>query len=149
MKGFSLLVLLVLAAGLGAPAGHAQPPADATALGNQVRETERAFAKTMADRDHAAFVSFLADETVFLGDPQTLRGKSAVAAAWKAFYDAPAAPFSWEPERVEVLDSGTLALSSGPVLDPKGARVGTFNSVWRRERGGSWKVVFDKGCTCR
>lgn len=25
------------------------------------------------------------------------------------------APFSWEPAQVEVLDSGTLALSSGPV----------------------------------
>jgi ketosteroid isomerase-like protein len=24
--------------------------------------------------------------------------------------------------------------------------MGTFNSVWRRESDGSWKVVFDKGC---
>lgn len=56
------------------------------------------------------------------------------------------APFSWEPDRVEALDSGTLALSSGPVRDPTGARVGTFNSVWRREAGGIWRIVFDKGC---
>jgi hypothetical protein len=50
---------------------------------------------------------------------------------------------------VEVLDSGTLALSSGRVRDPQGTRVGTFNSVWRRASGGRWKIVFDKGCTCR
>jgi ketosteroid isomerase-like protein len=100
----------------------------------------------MADRDHAAFVSFLADEAVFVPDSgPALRGKQAVAAGWKRLYEAPAAPFSWEPDRVEVLDSGALALSTGPVRDPQGNRVGTFNSVWRRE-GGAWKVVFDKGC---
>jgi ketosteroid isomerase-like protein len=147
-RGF-LLFALVLAAGVAGGTGHAQTQTDVTALAGQVRETERAFAKTMADRNHAAFVSFLSDETVFLGDAQTLRGKAAVAAAWKAFYDAPQAPFSWEPDRVEVLDSGTLALSSGPVRDPAGTRVGTFNSVWRHDATGAWKIVFDKGCTCR
>jgi hypothetical protein len=32
------------------------------------------------------------------------------------------------------------------VFDPKGERVGTFNSIWRRDGDGKWKVVFDKGC---
>jgi hypothetical protein len=61
---------------------------DTAALATQVAAAERAFAKTMADRDHAAFVSFLSDETVFVpeGGP-ALRGKPAVAAAWKRFYD--------------------------------------------------------------
>jgi ketosteroid isomerase-like protein len=149
MKRFFLSLLVVFTAGFVGAVLHSETQTDVTALAGQVRETERAFAKTMADRNHAAFISFLADDTVFLGDPQTLRGKTAVAAAWKAFYDVPQAPFSWEPERVEVLDSGTLALSSGPVRDPAGTRVGTFNSVWRRENGGGWKIVFDKGCSCR
>jgi ketosteroid isomerase-like protein len=56
------------------------------------------------------------------------------------------APFSWEPEHVEVLASGTLALSSGPVFGRDGTRIGTFNSVWRLEADGRWRVVFDKGC---
>ena len=118
---------------------------DVTPLANQVRDSERAFAKTMADRDHDAFASFLSNEAVFMGE-QALRGKTAIAAGWKRFYDGAQAPFSWEPDRVEVLDSGTLGLSSGPVRDPQGKRVGTFNSVWRREPGGAWKIVFDKGC---
>jgi ketosteroid isomerase-like protein len=111
----------------------------------QVRATERAFAKTMADRDHAAFASFLADEAVFFGNGAQ-RGAAQVTAAWKRFYEGPKAPFSWEPEQVEVLESGTLALSSGPVYDAEHKRTGTFNSVWRREPGGKWKIVFDKGC---
>lgn len=114
-------------------------------LADQVRRAEAAFARTMASRDHAGFVGFLADEAVFQGRA-VLRGRDAVAAAWKPFYEGKDAPFSWEPESVVVLASGGLALSSGPVRDPAGKRVGTFNSVWRREVDGSWKVVFDKGC---
>jgi ketosteroid isomerase-like protein len=45
-----------------------------------------------------------------------------------------------------VLDSGGLALSTGPVFDPEGHQIGTFSSIWRREPDGSWRVVFDKGC---
>ena len=96
-------------------------------LKEQVRKTELAFAKSMADRDLAAFTSFLDDEAVFSG-AKILRGAKAVAEQWKSFYQGPKAPFSWAPDAVEVLDSGTLALSSGPVFDPDGKRIGTFNS---------------------
>jgi ketosteroid isomerase-like protein len=137
-----LLILLSLVAAGQTPRAQA----DVTALANQVRDAERAFAKTMADRDHNAFTSFLADEAVFFSETDVLRSKAAVASGWKRLYDGPRAPFAWDPDRVEVLDSGTLALSSGPVRDPQGKRVGTFNSVWRREAGGAWKVIFDKGC---
>ena len=27
-----------------------------------------------------------------------------------------------------------------------GRRIGSFNSIWRREPDGTWLVVFDKGC---
>ena len=136
-----LLALVLMAAAINICA--AQDPAEM--LKQQVMETERAFAKTMADRDHAAFASFLADETVFFAGDTPLRGKAAVAAAWQPYYEQPEAPFSWEPEIVEVLDSGRLALSSGPVYGAGGNRVATFNSVWRLEDGGEWRIVFDKG----
>ena len=116
------------------------------AVAADLRATEEAFARTMADRDHQAFVSFLAEETVFFGQRGEIRGKEAVAAAWKPLYERPEAPFSWQPESATVLDSGTLGLTSGPVLAPDGSRIGTFNSVWRRGSDGSWKVVFDRGC---
>ena len=100
----------------------------------------------MAARDHAAFAAHLASEAVFFGANDVLRGRTAVAAGWKRFFDGPTPPFSWEPAQVEVLDSGTLALTSGPVRDPQGRQTGVFNSVWRRDGNGSWKIVFDKGC---
>ncbi len=116
----------------------------------EVMAAERAFARSMADRDLAAFATFVSDEAIFFSGPTPLRGKAAVVDGWSRFFKGPAAPFSWEPEEVEVLDSGTLALSSGPVRDPQGKLSARFSSVWRREAGG-WRVVFDKGapaCNC-
>jgi ketosteroid isomerase-like protein len=140
-------ILAAVAIAIVVPTAPPRAQTDFAALAGQVRDTEQAFAKTMTDRDHSGFVSFLAEEAVFVPDGQpALRGKNAVAAGWKRLYEGPQAPFSWAPERVEVLDSGTLALSSGPVRDPQGKRIGTFNSIWRREAGGPWKIIFDKGC---
>jgi ketosteroid isomerase-like protein len=116
-----------------------------TGLQQQVSDAEKAFAQTMAQRDFEGFVSFLSEEAVFFSGPTVLRGKQQVADAWKGYYEKPDAPFSWEPERVEVLDSGTLALSTGPVYGPEGTIVATYNSIWRLEKTGKWKVVFDKG----
>jgi ketosteroid isomerase-like protein len=126
----------------------APPPTAAEGLedlAQRVRARETAFAKTMADRDPAAFSSFVSEEAVFLGRT-VRRGRAAVAAGWKAYFDGPQAPFSWAPERVEVIGDGTLALSTGPVLDPDGKRTGTFISTWRLEPDGEWRVVLDGGC---
>lgn len=136
----SSILALVLLSG----SAHAQSRIDE--LRHQVANTERAFARTMADRDHAAFKAHLSEEAVFFGGSGVLRGKEAVAEGWRGLFDGPDAPFSWEPEAVEVLESGTLAFSSGPVFNPQGQRVGTFNSVWRLQEDGVWKIVFDKGC---
>ena len=134
-------------------AAHASAAAPTNAeLKQQVTDTERAFAASMKARDHAAFASFVADDAVFFNGPAPLHGKQAVADFWKKFYDKPAAPFSWEPDQVEVLSSGKLAASSGPVYNPEGKLIARFNSIWRREASGKWKIVFDKGediCDCK
>lgn len=125
------------------------PAASGLDRGDKARQeviaTERAFAKTMADRDLKAFGGFLSDETVFFSGPSPLHGKQAVIDYWSRFYAKPTAPFSWEPAQVEVLESGSLALSTGPVRDAQGKLIGCFNSIWRQEAPGRWKIVFDRG----
>jgi ketosteroid isomerase-like protein len=141
LQAISLLCagLLMLAAVAAVP----RPPS--AKLGQQVVDAERAFAATMQARDHAAFTRFIADEAVFFSGPTTLRGREAIAKAWVQYYAKPKAPFSWEPEQVEVLKSGTLAYSGGPIRDPGGKVIGRFNSIWRLEAPGVWRVVFDRG----
>lgn len=80
----------------------------------EVMAAERAFARTMADRDLAAFASFVSDEAVFFTGPEPLRGKTAVVAGWARFFSAPSARFTsiWRREaggwRI-VFDKGTPA----------------------------------------
>lgn len=141
-----LLSLCVTSCAMVPPTG-----ADPASAKEQVFATERAFAKTMADRDLPAFASFVATDTVFFSGPTPLHGKQAVVDFWAKFYSGPVAPFSWEPKEVEVLDSGDLAISTGPAYDPSGKQFGTFTSIWRREAPNTWRIIFDKGnpvCDC-
>jgi ketosteroid isomerase-like protein len=144
--------IMVIAAGLlvlsslKVAQSNADPAPEILKLQEQLRAAETAFAKTMADRDHAAFASFIAEEAIFYGPNGEIRGKGAVVEAWKRFYENKEAPFSWRPETVAVLDSGTLGQTSGPVFDPSGKQTGSFQSVWRRTSDGRWEIIFDKGC---
>ena len=132
-------------------AGCATTP-DIGLLESTVRETEIAFAHSMEARDFTAFQGFLSADAVFLSGDETLRGRAAVAEGWRPLFDGAAPPFSWQPDTVRVLASGDLALSGGTVTGPKGQSLGRFSSVWRRERDGRWRIVFDHGeapCPCR
>ena len=132
-----------LAALLGATLAGGQEPTDPTA--REVWAREVAFARTMADRDLDAFASFVSEEAIFLGRG-ALRGRGAVVEGWTGYFEGAEAPFSWAPQRVEVVASGDLAISTGPVRDPGGERIGTYNSTWRRDPDGQWRVVLDNGC---
>jgi ketosteroid isomerase-like protein len=79
----------------------------------------------------------IAPDMLFFGGGEVQRGRDAVLAAWKPYFEGPTAPFSWEPDQVEVLNSGQLALSCGPVRDP-GAK------SWRGSiRSGSARPMAD------
>ncbi|SDD81416.1 YybH family protein [Kordiimonas lacus] len=141
-------IILAAAIGLGTPALQADDLLsgyEATALEQEVAAVEAAFAKTMADRDFDAFASFLDEETVFWGPNVPDRGRDAVMMRWRPYYDGEAAPFSWAPETVLVLNSGTLAHSTGPVKAPDGTVVAYYHSTWRKNADGDWKIIFDKG----
>ena len=112
---------------------------------SEVEAREIAFAKTMADRDLEAFLNFVSPEGIFFSGNKPNRGLDAISQAWAPYFEGETAPFSWHPDVIEVLESGHLALSSGPVIDASGKIVGRFNSIWRKEEDGQWRVVFDKG----
>jgi len=152
-------VLTAMSAGLclavtvsSARAQMAPPPDRAQELAGIVQEVtavERAFAKSMADRDLQAFAALVAEDAVFRDGANLLLGRDAVVSGWRALFEPGAAPFSWDPDTVTVSDSGDTALSSGPVLDPSGRMVARFTSVWRREPAAEgharWRIIIDQG----
>jgi uncharacterized protein (TIGR02246 family) len=135
------------------------PPAAAEAargrLVEEVRRAEIAFAATVAEKRPDRFEAMLADDAVFLGSRgEVARGRDEVVAAWQGLFAADAPDFRWHPEIVELSGDGTLALSRGPWTargrDAQGQpyeRAGTFTSIWRRQADGTWRVIFDAGCS--
>ena len=149
-----LLVLVAVAwlGGVGA-VGDVTEETDAAALESSLAAAERAFARAAIERDREAFVSFLTPGTVFATPHGNLRGPDAILEQWGAFF-APGGPsIKWEPDKVAVVEDGSVGMTSGPFWieastgDDGGTTrfTGTFFSVWRREPGGDWKIVLDTG----
>ena len=148
----ALLAVGLLAAGASAPAAE-----DATAREariEEVRRAEIAFAATVAARDKMRFAAMIAEDAVFVGGGGATRGRDAIVQAWSRFFEPTAPEFLWRPEVVEVSEDGTLGFTRGPWtmkgMDAQGEPIdlaGVFNSVWRRQADGGWRVVFDAGCS--
>jgi len=142
--------MTLLSTALVAAAAQAQTaaptPEQMQAWQREVRAAECGFAASMARRDLAAFERHLAESTLFfMGPNRPLHGRAAVVAAWKRFYEAPEAPFQWEPDEIAVSPDGRLAWSTGPVRNAKGELTNRFSSVWRQEAPGRWRIVVDRG----
>ena len=120
-------------------------------LESDVRCQEIGFSKAAERRDRDAFVAFIDDDARFVGR-SVRRGPVEISAAWGAFFEDDGPAIKWRPRFVEVLEDGKLALTRGPYRlidrDADGGTVerwGTFNSVWRKQADGKWRVVFDAG----
>lgn len=139
----TLMLSCTVGVTMGLPVAMAQ--VDRSALEREVTEAEKAFARSMAERRLDDFARHVAEHAVFFGPGEPLRGKAAVVAGWKAYFDGAQAPFSWGPDLVVVTGDGLLAHSTGLVRNPEGRPIGRFNSVWRRDADGQWRVLLDKG----
>ena len=143
-------VVIFLALTLTACASNSLAPSAASPASLVAAET--AFAKSMADRDLEIFASLIHDDAVFINGGKPLRGKTAILAHWKTFFQKPEAPFSWKPEIAEVSFSTGLGYTEGPVRTPDGKVIAKFYSTWKVQADGSWQVVFDNGydvCDCK
>jgi ketosteroid isomerase-like protein len=117
-----------------------------------VRQAELAFAATVAANDAEKFAAMIDADAVFVGAEVT-RGRAAIVENWRVFFGADRPEFTWRPEIVELSGDGSLGMTRGPWTmkgkSPEGRpfeRSGIFNSIWRKQSDGSWKVVFDMGC---
>jgi ketosteroid isomerase-like protein len=135
-KSATAALALVLAVASAAPAAD---------LRSLVR-AELAFSRlSEAQGIRAAFVANLADDAIVFR-PRPVPGL-------KLYRDRSSVPgyLSWGPAYAFVSSSGDLGYTTGPyelrkekASDPIAGR-GHFVSVWRLQKDGAWKVVFDGG----
>jgi ketosteroid isomerase-like protein len=108
-------------------------------------DQERAFAKLADEKGtRDAFLEYLADESL-LFTPGPTPGKL-------YYKNRPALPIklSWAPEFADISAGGDLGYTSGPweirrnAADPPSS-FGHFNTLWRLQKDGSWRVEVDLG----
>jgi ketosteroid isomerase-like protein len=138
---------------LFSPLALAEGPFDRAARTEELRKVELAFAASVMENRPDLFAGYLDEEAVFVGGAGVRRGRAEIVEAWKGFFAEGRPDFEWHPEVVELSADGTLGLTRGPWTirsrDKDGKAVeqtGTFNSVWRRQADGSWRILFDAGC---
>lgn len=146
------LLLLLCVPPLAAAQQPPPPSPQLSAEECEVWARETSFAKSVDDRDAAAFASHLDAGAVFgVKSPQPQRGREDIVAAWAGLIAGDPIRLRWYPTMVAIDGSGVLAYSSGPALYEKAGehgpdhRLGAFQSIWRRGDDGVWRVVFDDG----
>jgi len=117
---------------------------------NEIMQVEKEFAEMAANEGVAkAFIAFAADDAILNRNNSIVEGKAAI----KAYFDRQTltdVKLEWEPDFVDVSESGDLAYTYGKytfsAFDPNAKKIeakGIFHTVWKRQADGSWKFVYD------
>jgi ketosteroid isomerase-like protein len=110
---------------------------------------EADFARAVAEHGHAAFVSYFAEDGVELDDGGGIASRDEIGKqpAWPE-----GTSLSWTPVRGDMAASGDLGYTYGNYIfksKNKDGKIvssyGKYMSVWKKQKGGSWKVVADMG----
>jgi len=120
---------------------------------NSIRELEHKAREAAKAKDLERYVSFYADDAVLLwpGAPM-VKGRAAIRKFMQVFFSMPDFSLSFETAHVEVSQSGDFAYTCGTnkviLVDLNGKRIkdsGKYLTVYKKQSGGTWKVVADMG----
>lgn len=96
-----------------------------------------------------AFGHFAAEDGVIRRSKKIVQGKAAIR-AWYEQDVRPNETLSWYPTFIDVSQSGDLAYTYGNFtftyydsLGKEKKNEGIFHTVWKRQKDGSWKFVWD------
>lgn len=124
----------------------AQQTKDESTFALSLVEAERAFAKASVDKGmRAAFIEYLADNAIVF-QPGPVNGQK-----WWSAQPVRPGLLTWRPIFVYVAPSNDMGYTTGPwefrpkSLDDKPVAHGNFVSIWKRQKGGVWKVTLDIG----
>ena len=120
-------------------------------LKSEVEATEHNFEKMCLEKGITAAFHFYADNNAVInrGSDSLIYGKEAI----RHFYETKnytRATVNWKPDFIEVSGDGTLAYTYGKYvwkLKKEDGSVsefkGVFHTVWKKQKDGSWKYVWD------
>jgi ketosteroid isomerase-like protein len=112
---------------------------------------DAAWLKTYEAKDVDKAVAFCDEQGSLLWpNAPAATGKSAIAEATASAFAIPDFKLEWHPDKVGVAISGELGYTSGKYIwsyrDATGKPAtdkGKYLTVWKKQKDGSWKVMFD------
>lgn len=125
-------------------------PSDKEVIKNEIFQTEKAFEKMAAEEGIAEAFHYFADEkAVIKRENDTLiSGKENI----KMYYEKTNkdATVNWTPDFIDVSDDATVGYTYGKYVwkikvkeDSVTEYKGVFHTVWKKQKDGSWKYVWD------
>lgn len=126
------------------------PKADLELWKSEIVQVEKDFNDMAREKGLVeAFQYFAADDAVIMRSRKIIPGKKAIA-EHVATTIRPDETLSWKPSFVDVSKSGDLAYTYGDFTysypDSLGNKIevqGIFHTVWKRQKNGEWKYVWD------
>jgi uncharacterized protein (TIGR02246 family) len=131
--------------------GCNQQKVDIKAEGEKVMQLSKEWSQAASAGDVEKIVSHWADDATLISAGQPpLNGKQAISKMVEESYKMPGFSISWQPQSVEVSESGDMAYmienSQVSYTDSTGKPVTWHNkavSIWRKQTDGTWKNVVD------
>ena len=112
---------------------------------------DREFAKQTAAHRLDGWMAVFTNKSVLFSENPVM-GADAIRAAYQKLFNDPDFRLDWEPTKAEIFPSGNMGYTVGRYMgvfkNAKGENVrqsGTYLTVWRKEKDGSWKVAADGG----
>jgi uncharacterized protein (TIGR02246 family) len=133
------------------PAHALAQPRASTDAAAAIAAADRDFNEAVARRDRQKFLSFIAEDAVFVGTGP-MRGPDAILKGWDPFFQADGPTLTWAPDKSEVLVGGDVGYTVGSWVrrskDASGRTTearGQYVTTWQKQKDGQWKIVFDIG----
>ncbi|MBD0832701.1 YybH family protein [Aestuariibaculum sediminum] len=115
---------------------------------SEITQSEKQFSE-MAQKDgmKVAFLHFVADDGVLLRSNNLIKGKDEIREYMK---NSNSKGLKWKPDFVDVASSGDMGYTYGTYtftyknsFGNDTITKGIFHTVWKRQKDGNWKFVWD------
>ena len=128
-----------------------QQKVDTKAEGEKVMQLSKEWSQVASSGDVEKTISYWAEDAIVMSSGQPpLQGKKAIRQMVEESYKIPGFRISWQPQSVEVSQSGDMAylIENSQIFftDSTGKSITQNNkavSIWRKQGDGSWKNVVD------
>ena len=128
----------------------AQTPSSASKPNAELLKADRDFFAAVKARKLDGWMEFMAEDTTLFRD-KPYSGLQAIRANVAGDFNDPTFTLTWDPETAVLLESGKMGYTSGHYVasgtdNGKAYKSGgQYITVWKKQKDGSWKVLWDGG----